>query len=417
MMIPSENYTYPEVLSAVGSVLMHKYSEGQPGKRYYQGNKYIDEIETLCQKRALAAFNLNPKTWGVNVQAHSGSEANLAVINGLLKPKEKILSMTLSHGGHLSHGWHLPDKKVTLVSKVWNVDFYGVNKKTKVFDYDEIEKIALRFKPKLIISGGTAYPREINHQKLAAIAKKVHAYYLADISHEAGLVAGGANSSPFPFADIVTMTTHKTLRGPRGALIFGKNNLMAAINHSVFPEIQGGPHNHTIAGIAVALAKTKTKKFKQYAWQTVKNAKYLATLLKKFNFDIVSGGTDKHLILIDLRNKNTNGWFAAYALEAAGIVTNRNSVPYDKDSIYYPSGLRLGTPAITVRGMKEREMEKIANWINKVISWVGERKIPANREERKKYLDRFKKEVEKSEVLKKINKEVKNLCKRFQIPK
>ncbi len=416
MMIPSENYTYPEVRAAVGSVLMHKYSEGLPFKRYYQGNKVVDEIEDICKSKALEAFGLDKGKWGVNVQAHSGSPANLAVYNALLAPGEKILSMYLPDGGHLSHGWHLPEKNVTLVSKIWQVDFYHVNPKTKLFDYSEILRKAKKIKPKLIISGGTAYTREINHKKMGQIAKDVGAYYLADVAHEAGLIAGGVNKSPFPYADIVSMTTHKTLRGPRGAIIFSKSELSEKIDKSVFPGLQGGPHNHTIAGIAIALEKTKSKEFKDYVRQTVANAKRLAQKLEEKGFDIVGGGTDKHSILIDLRNKKVNGWFAALALEVAGIIVNRNAVPNDTSFPYYPSGIRLGTQALSARGMKEKEMDKIANWIDQVISHLGERSIPEDKNKRSKYLVSFKSEVGKDALLKNIAKDVKRLCLTFPIP-
>lgn len=367
MLIPSENYTYPEVRTAVGSVLMHKYAEGQPSRRYYTGNCLVDEIESLCQKRALKAFNLSDRDFSANVQPHSGSEANLAVVNALLKPGDKILSLSLPMGGHLSHGWQTENKKVTLVSKVYQVEFYGVDAKTQLINYQALKKQAEQFKPKLIISGGTAYPREIDYQKISQIAKSVGAYYLADIAHEAGLIAGGALTSPFPYADVVSMTTHKTLRGPRGAIIIAKNNLIEAINASVFPSLQGGPHLHTIAGIAITLKKTKTKTFKTYARQTIKNAQVLARELDSLGFTLVSGGTDKHLILLDLRPQKISGRQASEKLEQVGIITNRNTIPFDNASAFNPSGLRLGTPAVTVRGMKEREMVELSQLINQVL--------------------------------------------------
>ena len=366
-MIPSENYASKNVMKAVGSVFMNKYSEGQIGKRYYQGNKIIDEVETLCKKRALKAFGLDPAIWSVNVQALSGTPANLAVETALLEPGEKILAMYLYDGGHLSHGWMYKEKKITFTSKVFNIVYYHVDPETKVFNYSEIEKIALKEKPKLIISGGTAYPREINYKRMKNIAKKAGAYYLSDIAHEAGLVSAGANKSPFPYADVVTMTTHKTLRGPRGALIFSKKELTERIDKAVFPGLQGGPHNHTIAGIAVCLSEALKPSFKKYARQVVENAQTLAKEFVRFGYDVVSGGTDKHLVLVDLRNKSLSGKTVAVALEEANIIVNANTVPFDTASPMNPSGLRMGTPAITTRGMKKKEMKKIAGWMHKII--------------------------------------------------
>lgn len=415
MMIPSENYSYPEVRRVVGSVLMHKYAEGQPKKRYYQGMANVDEIELLCEKLALEAFSLSPNKWAVNVQPYSGTPANLAAYVTLLEPGDRIMAMYLPDGGHLSHGWEYKGKKITFTSKIFKINFYHVDPKTKVFDYDSIAKQAKKFRPKLLISGGTAYPREIDHKKMAAIAKSVNGYYLADVAHEAGLIAGGANSSPFPYADVVTMTTHKTLRGPRGALVFVRKEFESALDAAVFPGLGGGPHLHTIAGIAIALSKTKSNEFKEYAKQTVKNARRLAENLVKYGFDVVSGGTDKHLVLVDLRNKNVSGWFVAWALEYAGIIVNRNTVPYDTGSPYYPSGLRLGTPAITVRGMKEREIDKIATWINEVVKHIGPREIPQDKEKRNEVLKKFRQEIEKDKFLKSIASEVRSLCKKFPV--
>jgi glycine hydroxymethyltransferase len=416
MMIPSENYTYQEVREAVGSVLMHKYAEGLPYKRYYQGNIIANEVEALCQKLALETFSLDPKNWFVNVQPHSGSEANLAALTGLIQPGDKILSMYLPDGGHLSHGWQLPRKKISLTSKIFDIEFYRVDEKTRVFDYDQIEKQALKFKPKLIISGGTAYPRQIDYQRMAQIARTVGAFYLADIAHEAGLVAGGANDSPFPHANVVTMTTHKTLRGPRGAMIFGKRELEDQINSAVFPGLQGGPHLNVIAGIAITLAKTKTSQFQTYATQTVANARYLAQYLSDAGFDVVSGGTDKHLILIDLRKSQVGAWFVALALEQAGIIINKNTVPFDNSLAYYPSGIRLGTPALTVRGMKSKQMKQIGNWIIEVIAHIGKMEIPADKDERLKSLKKFSDSIKTDGFYQDISRRVKTLCYQFPIP-
>jgi len=374
-MIPSENFASAAVMKAVGSCLMNKYAEGYPNRRYYQGNANVDRVESICRNRILQAFGLDKTKWGVNVQPHSGCEANLAVYNALLKAGDKIMSMYLPDGGHLSHGWHMPGKKITFVSKIFKVQFYHVSKKTLVFDYDQIARQALKYRPKLIISGGTAYPREINYKRLSQIAHKVGALYLADVAHEAGLIAAGAMQSPFPWADVVTFTTHKTWRGPRGAIIVAKKTLIDAINFSIIPGLQGGPHMHSIAGIAVAAKELQTPAFKKYAFQIVKNAKVLAAELQKGGLNIVSGGTDKHLVLVDLRNVGLTGWVVAWALEKAGIIANRNTVPYDTGSPFYPSGLRFGTPALTTRGMKAKEMVKIAGWILQVVNYFKDQNL------------------------------------------
>ena len=415
MMIPSENYTYPEVREAVGSVLMHKYAEGQAKKRYYNGNAIVDEVEILCKERALEAFKLSPEKFAVNVQAYSGAVANLAVYGALLEPGDKILSMYLPDGGHLSHGWEMNGKKISFTSKIYDFQFYSVDPKTRIFDYKKIEKQAVLFKPKLIISGGTAYPREIDHKRLAAIAKKVGAYYLADVAHEAGLIAGGSNSSPFKYADVVTMTTQKTLRGPRGAIIISKKELGEQIDFAVFPGLQGGPHINTIAGIGIALREAQSKLFKVYAHQTVKNAQTLANELIKNKFDVVSGGTDKHLVLVDLRSLETNGWIVGNALEVAGIVANRNTVPLEDASPFYPSGLRLGTPALTVRGMKETQMKLIASWIVSIVDHVKDYKLPTDAGARTTFTKAYKEKISKDEFLLDIQKEVVELCKKFPI--
>ncbi len=373
-MIPSENFVSDAVREAVGSVLMNKYSEGQPFKRYYQGNKYIDEIEALVEKRALQAFGLTETDWHVNVQAVTGTIANFAVYAALLNPGDKMLGMSLYDGGHLSHGWKLPDtgKPISFTSRIYDTYFYSVDPTTKVFDYDTIEKIAKEVKPKILISGGTAYPREINHQRMREIADTVGAIYMADVAHEAGLIAGGANSSPFPHAHVVTMTTRKTLRGPIGAMIFASKKLLGEevaekIDFAVFPSLQGGPQNHSIAGIGVALHEAMQPEFKVYSSQVVKNAQVLANELIKAGFDVVSGGTDKHLVLVDLRSRGWTGKDAALALEKVGIIANKNTVPGETGKPWNPSGLRLGTPALTTRGYAEPDIKQIANAISETL--------------------------------------------------
>jgi len=305
---------------------------------------------------------------------------------------------------------------VTLVSKIFDIEFYKVDPKTRVFNYDAIEKQALKFKPNMVISGGTAYPREFDYKRMGEIAKKVGAYYLADVAHEAGLIAGGACKSPFPYADFVTMTTHKTLRGPRGAIIICRKEFEEAVDFSLMPGLQGGPHLHTIAGIAVSLRQAQGKPFKKYAIQTVKNAQTLAKYFIEKGLDVVSGGTDKHLVLIDLRKNNTNGWVVAWALEKAGIIVNRNTVPNESATPFYPSGLRMGTPALTVRGMKEKEMKIIGAWICGVIGEYSGISIPADKAERKKFIVDFYKKIGKDKLLKNINSQVKSLCSKFSTP-
>jgi len=360
-LIPSENFVDLETLFIVGSPLMNKYAEGYPGKRYYPGNKFIDQIENLARERALKAFKLNPNEWSVNVQPYSGSPANLAVYLGLIEPSETIMGLNLFHGGHLTHG-----HKVSYTGKLFKSVQYGVNPQTETIDYDELEKLALKHKPKIIISGTTAYPRIIDFRKIYQIAKKINAYHIADIAHIAGLVLGGLHPSPFAYADIVTMTTHKTLRGPRGAVIFMKKELEEKINKSVFPGLQGGPHMHTIAGIAYAFGQALKKDFFIYQKQIIKNAQKLAAELKKLGFKLYTGGTDNHLMIIDLKPLNLDGKTAESLLEKANIVANRNSLP-DDTSPFNPTGIRLGTPAITSRKMKEKEMEIIAKYFERVL--------------------------------------------------
>jgi glycine hydroxymethyltransferase len=357
-LIPSENYVSKAVLGATGSILTNKYSEGYPGKRYYPGNFFIDEVENYCKAKAKEIFNLS-KNWEVNVQPYSGSPANLEIYFALLKPGDKILSLQLSHGGHLSHG-----HKVNISSHFYKVVHYGLNNKGYI-DYNALEAIAIKEKPKIIVSGATAYPRKINFKEFGRIAKKVNAYHLADISHIAGLISANLHQSPFPYSDIVMTTTHKTLRGPRSAVIYSKKEIAPKIDKAVFPGIQGGPHEHIILAKAVAFEEALRPEFKNYQKQVVKNAKILADKLIKHGFKLISGGTDNHLILINLRDI-IDASEAEKLLEKANILANRNTIPND-ESPFRPSGLRLGTPAITSRGMEEKEMKKIADWIYQIL--------------------------------------------------
>ncbi len=365
-MIPSENHTSPAVLEALSSVLCDKYAEGYPKKRYYGGNKYIDEVEILCQERVKKIFDVPH----ANVQGYSGSPANHAVYFATLEPGEKVMGMDLLAGGHLTHGW-----KVNFSGKYYDSVHYGVNKETSLIDYEEVRNIALREKPKLIFCGATAYPRIIDFKRFREIADEVGAYLCADISHIAGLVVAGAHPSPAPYVHIITSTTHKTLRGPRGAIIMVTQSgiekdekLPSKIDKAIFPGLQGGPHEHQIASIAVCLKEAMESSFAEYGKQIVKNCKRLSEELSKRGFDIVSGGTDNHLLLVDLRSKNISGAEAQDVLESAGIILNKNTIPFDPNPPFKPSGVRMGTPAITTRGMKEEEMEEVAGLISEALS-------------------------------------------------
>jgi glycine hydroxymethyltransferase len=362
-LIASENYPSKAVREALSSIFVAKYSEGRPQKRYYAGMENVDKLERLVEERVKKVFLKNKKGFSVNVQPYSGSPANYAVLRALLKKVDKIMSLSLPHGGHLSHG-----AKVSVAGSEFKIVHYFLNKKTNLLDYKEIEKIAKKEKPKLIIAGFSAYPRKVNFKKFKDISKKVNAYLLADIAHIAGLVAGNVHPNPLPYADVVTFTTQKTLRGPRGAIIICREELEKQIFSKVFPGLQGGPHNHTICSIGIALKEAMSQEFKKYSKQVVLNAKALADELNKYGFELISKGTDNHLLLVDLTNKNIAGKEAQELLESSGIVCNRNTIPYDKRSPFNPSGIRLGTPALTTRGMKEKEMKKVAFWINEVIS-------------------------------------------------
>ncbi len=384
-MIPSENHTTPAVREALGSILTDKYAEGYPGKRYYAGLKYYDVLEDLCRERVRKLFGVPH----ANVQPYSGSPANAAVYLAVCEPGDTIMGMALPMGGHLTHGW-----KSNFSAKFYKSIQYGVNEKTGLVDYDAMEKLAKEVKPKLIFVGATAYPRIFDWKRLGDIADSVGAYMVADVAHIAGLIAGGAHPSPVPYVHIVSTTTHKTLRGPRGGIIMVTKkgiekdpDLAKKIDKAIFPGLQGGPHMHQIAAIAVCLKEASTPAFKKYAKQIVRNAKALAEELKRYGFNLASGGTDNHLILIDLRNKNITGPEAQNLLEEAGITINKNSIPFDPNPPFNPSGIRMGTPAITTRGMQEPEMKKIASWINEVIS--NPKSVVRVRKEIKKFCNKF----------------------------
>jgi glycine hydroxymethyltransferase len=378
-LIASENYVSKSVLEAMGSILTNKYSEGYAGKRYYKGNEYIDEIEKVAVERAKELF----KAEHVNVQPYSGSPANLAVHFALLEPGDRTLGMALDSGGHLTHGF-----KVSISGKYFNSKSYGVNSDGYI-DYEEVRKIAQEHKPKLIWSGFSAYSRIIDWKKFKDIADEVGAYLVADIAHVAGLVASGLYPSPVGIADVVTTTTHKTLRGPRGAIIMCKEELGEIIDKAVFPGLQGGPHNHTTAGIAVALKEAMSEDFKRYCKQVISNAKILSEELAKKGYKIISGGTDNHLFLVNVVDSvGIAGEEASTLLERANITVNKNAIPNDERKPWDPSGLRIGTPAITTRGMKEKEMFKIAEYIDDVLR--GKNKPEEVRKDIKKFTSKFK---------------------------
>jgi glycine hydroxymethyltransferase len=383
-LIPSENYTSEAVMEACGSILTNKYSEGYPKKRYYGGQENIDRIETLAIERAKELFGAEH----ANVQPYSGSPANTAIYFAMLEFGDTVMGLKLDHGGHITHG--LP---IAYSGKAYNFVQYEVDEKTGKIDMEKVRKLAHEHKPKMIVAGYTAYPRDIEWKLFKEIADEVGALTMADISHTAGLIAGKALESPVPYFDITMTTTHKTLRGPRGAIILCKEKYAKAIDRAVFPGLQGGPHEHTIAGKAIAFKEALEPAFKEYALQVKKNATHLAEELKKRDFKLVSDGTDTHLILIDLTNKNVPGKLAQNALDEAGITLNKNTVPFDKRSPFDPSGIRLGTPAVTTRGMKEAEMKKIAAFIDRIIA-----------------------DPENEELLKTIKEEVKEMCLKFPVP-
>jgi glycine hydroxymethyltransferase len=358
-LIPSENYVSRAVLEATGSVFTNKYSEGYAGKRYYEGQQFVDPLETLAQERACSLFGADH----ANVQPYSGSPANLAVYFAFLKPGDKVMGLALPMGGHLTHGWN-----VSITGRYFQSVQYGVRKDTGRIDLDEVRDLARRERPQLLWAGGTAYSRLWDFAAMAEIAREVGARFAVDMAHIAGLVAGGAHPSPIPHADVVTTTTHKTLRGPRGGMLLCRSAHASALDKAVFPGLQGGPHDHTTAGIAVALHEAAQPAFREYAQNVVKNAAVIAAELMARGYHVVSGGTDNHLILVDLTNKNIPGKVAAKALDKAGIELNYNSVPYDTRRPFDPSGIRLGSPSVTSRGMGPTEMKQIATWMDRVMS-------------------------------------------------
>jgi glycine hydroxymethyltransferase len=361
-LIPSENYVSQAVLEATGTVLQNKYSEGYPGRRYYEGQQNIDLVETLAIDRAKAVFGVEH----ANVQPYSGSPANLAVYLAFAEPGDTVMGMALPMGGHLTHGWG-----VSATGKWFRGVQYGVRQDTGLIDFDEVRDLARRERPKILFCGGTAVPRTIDFAAFAEIAREVDAVLVADIAHIAGLVAGGVHPSPAPHADVISTTTHKTLRGPRGAMLMSRETHGKAIDKAVFPGLQGGPHNHTTAAIAVALHEAAQPSFRDYARAVVANAGALAASLLERGFDLVSGGTDNHLILMDLTPKDVPGKVAAKALDRAGIVVNYNTVPYDPRKPFDPSGVRIGTPSLTSRGLGTEHMRLVAEWIDRGVAAAG----------------------------------------------
>ena len=367
-LIASENFTSRSVLQANGTVFTNKYSEGYPNKRYYGGNEYIDQLEQLCQNRALQAFDLNNTEWGVNVQSYSGSTANFAVYTGLLKPGQRIMGLDLPSGGHLTHGYKTPTKKISNSSIYFDSKPYIVGKDFLI-DLDDLERRADEFKPHLIIVGASAYPRDFDYKRFREIADKHGSFLMADIAHISGLVASKLLNNPFKYCDVVTTTTHKTLRGPRAALIFYKKHLQDQIDFAVFPSSQGGPHNNTIAAVAVALDQVNTQEFKNYSQQVITNAKHLSSKLIDLGFNVITNGTDNHIVLVNLKNKGITGSKFEKIAEMCFVSVNKNTIATDKSALN-PSGIRLGTSAMTTRGFVENDFEFVANIINDISNLI-----------------------------------------------
>jgi glycine hydroxymethyltransferase len=382
-LIASENFTYRSVLEATGSVFTNKYAEGYPGRRYYGGCEFVDVVENLAIERAKKLFGAEH----VNVQPHSGSQANMAVYLTVLKPGDTILGMNLSHGGHLTHGHPL-----NFSGKYYHIVPYGVRKDSETIDYDEVATLARHHKPKIIVVGASAYPRTIEFERIAKVARENGALMMVDMAHIAGLVATGEHPSPVPYAEFVTSTTHKTLRGPRSGVVLCREVFAKDLNRSVFPEMQGGPLVHVVAAKAVCFKEAATEEFRNYIRQVVRNAKTLAAKIASRKFRIVSGGTDTHLMLVDVFSKGINGKQAEQALDNAGITVNKNTIPFDQNPPLTPSGIRIGTPALTTRGMKEAEMEAVGDWIAEVLDNIGD-----------------------AGVQKRVRSEVEKLCEKFPL--
>ena len=404
-LIASENFTSKAVLECLGSILTNKYSEGRPNKRYYGGNEFIDKIELLCEKRALEAFNLNSEKWSINVQPYSGSPANFAVYTGLLNPGDRIMGLDLPSGGHLSHGFQTKNKKISATSIYFESKPYTVDKNGWI-DYDNLEKLALEFKPKIIICGASAYPRDFDYKRFRIICNKIGAYLMADIAHISGLVVTGEMKSPFDYCDIVTSTTHKTLRGPRSGIIFIKkqNNNTRKINDAVFPGLQGGPHNHQIAALATQLKQVQTQEFKEYIRKVILNTKFLANELIELGFELSTNGSDNHLLLIKLKNFDITGSKMEKVCELANISLNKNTVPGDKSALS-PSGIRIGTPCMTTRNMKNNGWKLLAKWLKRCVEICQDRQ---NRYGRK--LSLWSQNIENDKNILEVKKEVINYC-------